>query len=62
MAVKTFLDIDRTTINTKGVAYYRLPDHFYKFLKKCQEEGDIAGFEWDLESRNFGVILADKKN
>lgn len=57
---KVFLDIERTTVNSKGTAYVRLYDDLFQFLLKCQEENDIAGFKWDMASRTFGVVLVSK--
>lgn len=45
-----------TEIQSEGVAYYRLPDGLYEFLKLCMDKHGILGFEYD-GSRNFGVIL-----
>lgn len=45
-----------TPLQSEGVAYYRLPDGLFEFLKLCQEKHGIMGFEYD-GSRNFGVIL-----
>ena len=45
-----------TPIQSEGVAYYRLDNGLYEFLKLCKEKHGLLGFEWD-GSRNFGVIL-----
>ena len=41
---------------SEGIAYYRLENGLYEFLKLCMEKHGILGFEYD-GSRNFGVIL-----
>jgi len=53
------IDIELSEVKSAGVAYYRLPDHLFDFLKLCQEKHGIVGFEWD-GSRNFGVIIKNE--
>jgi hypothetical protein len=54
------IDIELSTgVQSKGVAYYRLPDHLFDFLKKVEAEHRIIGFEWTGD-RNLGVILGEK--
>ena len=43
--------------NGVGVAYYRLTKEMKEFLEKCLEKNNIVGFEWEVGSYNFGVIL-----
>lgn len=49
-----------TEVHSTGIAYYRLGDEMYEFLRKCAEKHEIVGFEYEGD-RNFGVILGDKK-
>lgn len=52
------IDIELKEVKSKGVAYYRLDDGLYQFLKKVEEKEKIIGFEYD-GSRNFGIILGE---
>ena len=55
------IDIELSeVVESKGTAYYRLPDNFFEFLKKCEEENVIIGFEYESGNRNFGVILKQR--
>ena len=60
MSDKSYIDINLDAVKSSGTAYYRLPDGMYDFLLKCIEKHGIIGFEWDEESRNFGVILDEQ--
>lgn len=53
------IDINLDQVESVGVAYYRIGDPFIQFLKKCELEHEIIGFEYD-GSRNFGIILGKK--
>lgn len=44
----------------QGTAYFRMTPEMRSFFHKCQEEYHILGFDWDGESLNLGLILADK--
>ena len=56
------LDIEiETPFEGPGVAYYRLDQQMKEFLKKCEEQHGIAGFEYEVGSWNFGVILKHEK-
>lgn len=48
-------------VKSEGVAYYRLPDHLFEFLKLCQDKHGILGFEWRFGERNFGIILRNPR-
>ncbi|MFZ2978347.1 MAG: hypothetical protein WA057_01600 [Candidatus Magasanikiibacteriota bacterium] len=50
------IDVKEECVSSKGIAYYRLDDGLFNFLKLCNQDEKIIGFEWD-GSRNFGVIL-----
>lgn len=52
------IDINLNEATSKGVAYYRLTKEMKEFLEKCLEKNDIIGFEWEVGSYNFGIILA----
>ena len=56
------IDIDlETSLESSGVAYYRLTANMKEFLTKCNERYEITGFEYEDGSFNFGVILAKKE-
>ena len=40
-----------------GVAYYRLTKEIKEFFELCEKKHGIAGFEWEIGSYNFGIIL-----
>jgi hypothetical protein len=55
------IDINVDIVESKGIAYFRIDDILFDFMKKCDEKHRIIGFEWD-GSRNFGVILGESEN
>lgn len=58
----TAIDIDFDRLESDGVAYYRLPEHFKAFLNLCHKKHGIVGFEFVKDSWNFGVILGKSAN
>ena len=55
------IDITLEVAQSVGTAYYRLDDEFKNFLDKIEKDKTIIGFEYESGSRNFGVIVAEKK-
>ena len=56
------LDLDiKTPFEGLGVAYYRLPKELKDFFEKCEKKHGIAGFEWEVGSWNFGIILKEDR-
>lgn len=56
------LDLEiETPFEGGGVAYYRLPKEVKEFLELCEKKHGIAGFEWEVGSWDFGVILFKEK-
>jgi len=52
------LDLEiETPCQVVGVAYYRLPKEVKEFFELCEAKHGIAGFEWEVGSWNFGVML-----
>lgn len=56
------IDINLDEVKSNGTAYYRIDEGFKKFLEKCLEKHEIIGFEWEIGSWNFGIILKNKEN
>lgn len=46
-----------TPFRGERVAYYRIPKEVKEFFELCEKKHGIAGFEWEVGSFNFGVIL-----
>ncbi len=56
------IDIEiETPFKSEGTAYYRLPKEVKAFFDLCEAKHEIAGFEWEVGSWNFGVILKEPK-
>lgn len=58
--VITTIDIEKQVVTASGTAYYRLPKEVKEFFELCEKKQGIVGFEWEVGSYNFGVILEDK--
>lgn len=60
MAIINAIDVSIAgEVKSKGIAYYRIEDGLYEFLKEVGEKEKIIGFEYEPGSRNFGLILGE---
>ncbi len=53
------IDIELASVQSGGIAYYRLTKEMKEFLALCELKYGIIGFEYEKGSWNFGVILQE---
>jgi hypothetical protein len=55
------IDINLKEGVSYGTSYFELPNNVKEFIDLCYDKHGIIGFEYDRDSRNFGVILKENE-